>query len=76
MVEKTKDLFAAVLQVDVREINDETTRYSIKNWTSLNHLALIAAFEEEFEIEIEPEEIPVMIESFGKFKEVILLKLQ
>jgi acyl carrier protein len=74
--DKIKNLFAAVLQVNETEINDATTRYSIKTWTSMNHLALIAAFEEEFEIEIEPEEIPLMIENFGRFKTIILEKLK
>lgn len=75
MDEKIKNLFATVLQVPVDEINSETTPFVIEQWDSFSHLNLIAVFEENFSINIEPEEILVMRESFGKFSFIVLQKI-
>ncbi len=75
MEEKIKELFAVVLQISDSEIEDTSTPDSLDSWDSLNHLNLIAAFEEEFSIDIEPEEIPGMMENFTKFKTVIMQKM-
>ncbi len=75
MEEKIRDLFAAILQVASDEINDDSTPKTVKTWDSLNQLNLIVAFEEEFSIDIEPEEIKGMTESFKQFKAVILQKV-
>jgi acyl carrier protein len=73
--EKIKELFAAVLEIQVEKIVDLSTPGTIENWDSLNHLNLIAAFEQEFSIDIEPEEIPEMMKNFKAFKLIILSKL-
>jgi acyl carrier protein len=70
-----KELFGAVLQIDSDTLNDTTTPKDIAAWSSINHLNLIAVFEEKFAIDIEPEEIPLMAGNFGKFKEIIMQKL-
>ena len=44
------------------------------NWDSLHHINLISGLEEEFNIEIEPEEIADM-KSFAKVNEIIEKKL-
>ncbi len=72
---KIKQLFAAVLQSDLNEIDDESTPDTLNRWDSLNHLTLIAMFEEEFSIDIDPEEIPGMMENFGRFKSIITQKI-
>lgn len=74
MKKEIRDLFATILQIAPDEINDDSTPNTVKTWDSLNHLNLIAAFEEEFSIDIEPEEIKGMMESFKQFKSVILQK--
>ena len=74
MKKEIRDLFATILQIAPDEINDDSTPNTGKTWDSLNHLNLIAAFEEEFSIDIEPEEIKGMMESFKQFKSVILQK--
>ncbi len=76
MDEKIKRIFATILQVPVTAICDENTHDQIENWDSMNHLILIAGFEDEFSIDIEPEEIIIMYESFGKFKEMIIKKVE
>ena len=75
MEEKIKQLFADVLQVEMSVISDVTTPENLLQWDSLNHLNLIAAFEEEFQIDIEPEDIPIMMESFLGFKTAVLWKI-
>ena len=74
MEKEVRDLFATILQLTPDEINDDSTPKTVKTWDSLNHLNLIVAFEEEFSIDIEPEEIKGMMESFKKFKSIILQK--
>jgi acyl carrier protein len=75
MGEKLKKLFADVLKVPVTSISEQSSFNEIPSWDSLNHLSLIATTEETFGIDIEPEEIPLMMENFGKFKAVVLSKL-
>ena len=73
--ERIKQLFADVLQVSIDQIVDITTPDSLEEWDSLNHLNLIATFEEEFSIDIEPEDIPKMMESYSAFKSFVQNKI-
>jgi acyl carrier protein len=75
MENKIKALFADILQISSDQINDRSTPDTIEAWDSLNHLNLIATFEEEFSIDIDPEEIPPMMVSYLQFKTYILNKL-
>ena len=75
MEEKIKQLFADVLQVSIDQISDSTTPDRLTEWDSLNHLNLIATFEEEFSIDIEPEDISKMMESYPAFKSFIQNKI-
>lgn len=75
MDKKIKELFAMVLQIPIDQINVTSTPLNTKKWDSLNHLNLIAVFEEKFSISIEPEEIPLMRESYGKFADIVLQKV-
>ena len=75
MDKKIKELFASVIGIKIDDLNDESTPKNTNNWDSLNHLVLIAAFEDAFEIDIEPEEIAFMFKSFCNFKSVVEQKL-
>lgn len=75
MEEKIKELFAAILEIQVENIEDLSTPDTIENWDSLNHLNLMVAFEQEFSIDIEPEEIPEMMKNFKSFKTIIMQKM-
>lgn len=66
-----KQIFSNVLQVTVERISDATTPDAMEEWDSVNHLILIATFEEEFSIDIEPEDIPKMMDSFYSFRSFI-----
>jgi len=74
--DRIKEIFSSVIDVSPEQIHDETKPSDLENWDSMNHLILIAAFEDEFSINIEPEEIGAMWESYAKFKELILLKVK
>jgi acyl carrier protein len=52
---------AAVFEVDRSEIDENTASGDLEKWDSLHHMNLISALEEEFEIELEEEEIMEMM---------------
>lgn len=75
MEDKIKGLFATILKVKPSEVYDNAAPGSLTNWDSLQHLFLVSGFEEEFGIEIEPEEAVEMYKDFGTFKKIVLRKL-
>lgn len=75
MDERIKELFAAILEIPENGLSDSTTPDDIESWDSYKQMFLIASFEEEFEISIEPEEIVDMYTTFEQFKKVILSKI-
>ena len=77
MEEKIKDVLEKILQQDLsqkdlKDINMQTC----ENWDSLSHLRIIIGLEEEFNIEIDPDEIYLMKEGAIKIKEIIENKLK
>ena len=58
----------------IENANEEISQKSCETWDSLNHLNLIAELEEEFDIELEPEEIGLMVD-FVSVKKIIENKL-
>jgi len=73
--ERIKEVFSVILQCAASVIHDATTPESLERWDSFQHLVLVAGFEEEFGIEIEPEEIDRMFKDFRAFREIIEEKL-
>jgi acyl carrier protein len=73
--EKIRELFAGMLQADPAEINDATTPERVERWDSMQHLILVAGFEEEFGVDVDPEEAVDMYTDFCTFKRVVLEKL-
>ena len=72
---KVRDLFAAILQVDPNDIQNQTKPENLPKWDSLQHLILVSGFEEEFDLEIDPEEAVEMYKDFETFKRIVLEKL-
>ena len=70
-----KQLFADVLQISGDEILDTSSPATIPEWDSLNHLNLIATFEGEMGLDIEPEDIPKMMQDYSTFRSVIINKI-
>tara|TARA_B100001057_G_C22104206_1_gene664445 strand:+ start:80 stop:310 length:231 start_codon:yes stop_codon:yes gene_type:complete len=52
------------------QINDQTTSQDLPAWDSLGHINIITAIEDEYDIEITPEQI-AKLESVAHFKELI-----
>lgn len=53
---KCIDIFCNVMEVPAGVINEDTNPENLEEWDSLAHVQLIAALEETFGIEIDPEE--------------------
>ena len=75
MSKEIRELFATLLQVAPETIEDQTSPANLDRWDSMQHLILVAAFEEEFGIELEPEEAAESYKDFATFKEIILQKM-
>lgn len=72
---RIKELFSKILKVPANKIYDDLTPNNVKNWDSLNHLSLICSFEEEFLIDIEPEEIIEMYKNYKTIKSIVFDKI-
>ena len=59
--EKILNVVADIFEVPINQINNELSLNSIKQWDSVNHLKLMIALEEEFEIKFTKDDIESMI---------------
>ena len=55
--DKLKQVMAAVLRVPADEIDADTSPDTVEEWSSLAHLDLILAIEQEFDVTIPDEEV-------------------
>ncbi|NOZ34226.1 MAG: acyl carrier protein [Chlorobi bacterium] len=69
MENRIKEIMAAVFETEISNITDDASPDTIENWDSLRLINLVAALEDEFNIEFEEEEIVEML----NFKLVALL---
>jgi acyl carrier protein len=76
METQVKDFFATVLQVPADNVNDESTPENLESWDSFQHMVLVSAFEEEFDVCVEPEEVAEMYKDYQTFKMIIMKKLK
>ena len=49
--EKLNEVFQDVFDDESLTVNDETTAADVEGWDSLRHITLLAAIEDEFDIE-------------------------
>jgi len=61
MEDKVKSIMARVFKIDPSLINDDTAPGNVNGWDSLKQMSLIAAFEDEFDIQIDDDEMQEMI---------------
>ena len=61
MEERVKNVMSLVFDINVSEINDDTSPDTVKNWDSLRHMQFIEALEDEFAIELDEEQIVEMM---------------
>ena len=76
MEDRIRELFATILQVDPGRIRDDSDPSSLDRWDSMQHLILVSGFEEEFGVDVDPEEAVAMYANFGAFKRIVLEKLE
>lgn len=76
MDERIRSLFATMLQVSPEEITDETQPANLEKWDSMQHLILVSGFEEEFSLDLEPEDAVDMYADFATFKRIVLAKME
>ena len=55
--QKLKEVLARVLDVDVAEITEASSKDTLERWDSLRHMNLIMAIEEEFGVELSGDEV-------------------
>jgi len=53
-----KKLMSEILRVPENELTETSSTETIKNWDSLQHLNLMLAVEEHFDIKLDTDEIP------------------
>lgn len=63
-------LAAAILQVDAADLDDTSSPETVGSWESTNHLSLVMALEEEFEVSFSPEEALEM-ETIGLIRAIL-----
>ena len=61
MENRIKDVMAAVFEISVDKITDESSPDNIESWDSLKHMQLVVALEEELNIRFEDDEIVEMM---------------
>ena len=61
MENKVKSIMAKVFNISASDINDEASAHTIGSWDSLKHMDLVLSLENEFNIKLDNEEIPTMI---------------
>ena len=57
MEDKIKEVISNMFGTPLNGINDQSSPDTIENWDSINHMKLITALEEEFDVEFTDEEI-------------------
>lgn len=59
--EKVFEIFSKVMNFSRDKISLKTTIEEVENWDSVQHLNLILAIEEEFNVKFNPDEIQEML---------------
>ena len=60
LFETVRRIAADILEVRPNQITPQSSSENIETWDSVHHLNLILAFEQEFGVQLEPEEIDQM----------------
>lgn len=68
--DELKQIMAAIFNVDVASINDDSSSDSISSWDSLKHMNLILAIEEEFNLSLSDDEVIQMFDFKGIYNNI------
>lgn len=63
--ERVKQILADILRLEPDVLNDEGALAELRDWDSLKHLSIILALEEEFMVQVSPDQITGLT-SYGK----------
>jgi acyl carrier protein len=58
---RVREVMAALFQILVEELTDETSPGTLPAWDSLGHLNLVVELEQEFGISLSPERVESMV---------------
>lgn len=76
MEEKLKNVMSKILNVNLKNLSqEEINPNNIKEWDSLAHLKIMISLEQEFGIEIEPNEIYEMQKGFRDMINIVEKKM-
>ena len=67
---KFEKLFADFFDIQESDVNDDIKYQEIEKWDSINHLNFVSKLEEEYDIELDMDEI-IDMSSVGKIKEIL-----
>lgn len=68
--QRLKSVLVKLFKVDEKDINEDASMDTIEQWDSLNHLKLVLALEDEFNISFTEEE-SIEILSYPLIKEIL-----
>lgn len=72
-MQRLVSLFAEVLMVNAAELNEESSPATVREWDSVAAMALVAAIEETFDVQLSTREIMTM-RSIGLAYRVLVSK--
>ena len=74
MDDKIKKIMSEVFSVSIESISEDSSRQNLESWNSLNHLQMVFALEDEFQITLSPSEATRIID-FQSVKELLNNKI-
>ena len=60
-LDRVRGIFSDVFQIPLEQVQAESSPDTIPNWDSLQHLNLVLALEQEFQVQFTPEEIEQLL---------------
>lgn len=75
MDEQLKEVFAEALDIEIDEIEEDSSQDNLEDWDSLGHLNLISEIEKTFKVKITMDEVMAMT-TYAKVKEVVSTHLE
>lgn len=72
---KLKQVVSDILEVDIDDINENSSPDNIEKWDSLSHIKLVMAIEAEFNVKLTPDDMMDML-SVKLIKMILVEKLE
>ena len=72
--DRVKEVFCSIMDITSDELPEDATPDTIESWDSIRHLKLVLALEEEFDIELDEDEVDGLL-SVSQFVQAIEAEL-